>query len=271
MSINAALPCSGFSSTTKSVVICTARTCIHKFQSRYILSRPPSRAQGVSNSLPTPTQAASLPLAGLCGVSSLCPPTRQISQASSSSNGRLRLASTRFRMRFNRTHRFAWGNAADYELMRAVFPLANLFKSRDHEHALLDLANGYCSAAVLTPPAWQVSLLYLLPRTAPFLPTPVHLLLSSLTPSEHVALPRLLPCTQLRISLPGAASLVLIYSRHACHSHDANNQVLQKRQKRSLNPQFLTLIRYHSHRSLGASKNSTATAPCSTWGDQCIR
>ena len=107
--------------------------------------------------------------------------------------------------------------------------------------------------------------------SAPFLPTPVHLLLSSLTPSEHVALPRLLPCTQLRISLPGAASLVLIYSRHACHSHDANNQVLQKRQKRSLNPQFLTLIRYHSHRSLGASKNSTATAPCSTWGDQCIR
>lgn len=164
-----------------------------------------------------------------------------------------------------------WGDAADYELMRAEFPLANLFKSRDHEHALLDLANGYCSAAVLTPPAWQVSLLYLLPRTAPFLPTPVHLLLSSLTPSEHVALPCLLPCTQLRISLPGAASLVLIYSRHACHSHDANNQVLQKRQKRSLNPQFLTLIRYHSHRSLGASKNSTATAPCSTWGDQCIR
>ena len=164
-----------------------------------------------------------------------------------------------------------WGDAADYELMRAEFPLANLFKSRDHEHALLDLANGYCSAAVLTPPAWQVSLLYLLPRTAPFLPTPVHLLLSSLTPSEHVALPCLLPCTQLRISLPGAASLVLIYSRHACHSHDANNQVLQKRQKRSLNPQFLTLIRYHSLRSLGASKNSTATAPCSTWGDQCIR
>ena len=63
-----------------------------------------------------------------------------------------------------------WGNAADYELMRAEFPLANLFKSRDHEHALLDLANGYCSAAVLTPPAWQVSLLYLLPRTPPFRP-----------------------------------------------------------------------------------------------------
>ena len=67
-----------------------------------------------------------------------------------------------------------WGDAADYELMRAEFPLANLFKSRDHEHALLDLANGYCSAAVLTPPAWQVSLLYLLPRTPPVRPLSPH-------------------------------------------------------------------------------------------------